>query len=81
VKGNNAQTPRIHNLYKLALRCNLEMTEEQMDSLLYITQFNIEARYEEFKNEFHKKCTRNFTKINIKKIEELRIWLLKKIKN
>jgi HEPN domain-containing protein len=73
--------PRIHDLYKLAVKCNLEMSEEQMDALLYVTLFNIEARYEEYKREFHKKCNKDFTEKNIKKIEGLRKWLLAKIKN
>ncbi len=73
--------PRIHDLYKLAVKCNLEMSEEQMDALLYVTLFNIEARYEEYKREFHKKCTKEFTEKNLKKIEKLRKWLLAKIKN
>jgi len=81
VKEIDTIAPRVHDLYKLARRCNIEMTEEQMDALLYVTLFNIEARYEEYKREFHKKCTEEFTEKNIKKIEELRIWLLEKIKN
>ena len=71
--------PRIHDLYKLAVRCNLEMTEEQMDALQFFTLFNIEARYEEYKREFYKKCTKDFTEQNVKKIEGLRTWLLEKI--
>jgi HEPN domain-containing protein len=81
VKEIDIIVPRIHDLYKLAMRCNLEMTEEQMDSLQYVTLFNIEARYEQYKREFHKKCTKDFTVHNIKKIEGLRIWLLEKIRN
>lgn len=81
VKEIDTITPRIHDLYKLAVRCRLEMTEEQMDALLYVTLFNIEARYEEFKREFHRKCTKDFTEHNVKKIEGLRIWLLEKINN
>jgi HEPN domain-containing protein len=81
VKKIDINTPRVHDLYKLAIKCNLEMTEEQIDALLYITLFNIEARYEEYKREFYKKCTKNFTEHNINKIGRLRIWLLGKIKN
>ncbi len=79
VKEIDTLAPRIHDLYKLALKCNLEMTEEQMDALQYVTLFNIEARYEEYKCEFHKKCTKDFTAKNIKTIEGLRTWLLEKI--
>jgi len=59
--------------------CNLEMTEEQMDALQFVTLFNTEARYEEYKREFYKKCTKDFTEQNLKKIEGLRTWLLEKI--
>lgn len=79
VKEIDTIAPRIHDLYKLAVRCNLEMSEEQMDSLQYVTLFNIEARYEEYKRDFYKKCTRAFTELNIKTIEGVRIWLLEKI--
>ena len=79
VKEIDTLAPRIHDLYKLGLKCNLEMTEEQMDALQYVALFNIEARYEEYKREFHKKCTKDFTANNIKTIEGLRTWLLEKI--
>ncbi len=79
VKEIDTLAPRIHDLYKLALKCNLEMTEEQMDALHYVTLFNLEARYEEYKREFHKKCTKDFTAKNIKTIEGLRTWLREKI--
>jgi HEPN domain-containing protein len=81
VRYVDTSTPRIHDLYKLAHRCGLVMTEEQKDSLQYVTLFNIEARYEEYKHEFYLKCTRSFTEKNIATIEELRTWLLGKINN
>jgi len=79
VKAVDATVPRIHDLYKLADRCKLEMTEEQKDTLQYVNLFNIEARYEEYKREFYKKCTRAFAEKNITTIKELRAWLLEKI--
>lgn len=81
VKSVDVTVPRIHDLYKLADRCGLEMTEEKKDALQYVNLFNIEARYEEYKREFYKKCTRTFTEKNIATIKELRAWLLEKINN
>lgn len=78
VQTVDATVPRIHDLFKLADRCGLEMTEEQKDALQYVNLFNIEARYEEYKREFHRKCTKSFTAKNIATIEELRSWLLEK---
>lgn len=79
VKSVDPAVPRIHDLYKLADRCGLEMTEEQKDALQYVNLFNIEARYEEYKREFRQKCTKEFTEKNIATIKELRSWLLEKI--
>jgi len=79
VKMKQKKVPYIHDLYKLALECDLELSEEQKDSLQYITLFNIQARYEDYKRDFYKKCTKEFTIINIKRIEELRNWLKKKM--
>jgi len=58
VKNVDTTVPRTHNLLKLAVSCDLKMTEEQADSLQYVTIFNIEARYEEHKREFYRKCTK-----------------------
>jgi HEPN domain-containing protein len=79
VKFVGISVPRIHDLYKLADRCGLEMTEAQKDALQYVNLFNIEARYEVYKREFYQKCTREFAEKNIATIKELREWLLEKI--
>ena len=79
VKVKQKKVPYIHDLYKLALECELELSEEQKDSFQYITLFNIQARYEDYKRDFFKKCTKKFTIKNIQRIEELRNWLKKKI--
>jgi len=81
VKSISSTVPRIHDLYKLADRSGLKMTEEQKDSLQYVGLFNIEARYEEYKREFYQKCTRSFAETNIETIKDLRKWLLEKINN
>ena len=73
--------PRTHDLYKLAMNTKIDLSEDQKDSLQYITLFNIETRYEEYKNDFRKKCTREFAEKNIEKIEGLRTWLKEKIRN
>ncbi|PIV84112.1 MAG: DNA-binding protein [Nitrospirae bacterium CG_4_10_14_3_um_filter_53_41] len=81
IKAVNREVPRTHDLYKLALQAKLNMTENQKDSLQYITLFNIETRYEEYKKDFYKKCTKEFAATNIEKIKELREWLKPKTSN
>ena len=45
------------------------------------TQFNISARYDDYKESFNKKCTDEYTTMQIKNIEEVRIWLKSLLKN
>ncbi len=71
----NPYTIKSHNLLALAQKCNLELTEEQVEKLKLITQFNISARYEDYKNEFYNLCTEEYTAEQINNIEEVREWL------
>jgi HEPN domain-containing protein len=79
VKVKDKRIPFSHDLYKLALQCELELTESQKDSLQYITLFNIQTRYEDYKRDFYKKCTKDFAEKNIERIKEIRNWLKEKI--
>ena len=75
---NNEDSPyaiKSHNLLQLAEKCNLELTEEQVEKLQIITQFNISARYDDYKESFNQKCTDEYTVEQIKNIEEVREWL------
>ena len=72
---DNPYTIKSHNLLALAQKCNIELTDEQVQKLKIITQFNISARYEDYKNEFYNLCTEEYTKEQIINIEEARTWL------
>jgi HEPN domain-containing protein len=73
------EIPRTHDLYKLALRCGLNPSQTRKDALQYVTLFNIEVRYEGYRRDFYKKCTREFAEKNLQRIEELRRWLMEEI--
>jgi len=75
VKNKNEAVPRSHNLLRLAKEANIEITEEQKHTLIRITAFNLETRYPDYKKEFRKKCTLQFTASELKKIKEVFIWL------
>ena len=64
-----------HDLTKLAKITGLNFSEDQLDSLDTITTFHLNARYDSFKKAFYQKCTYNFTKEWIDKIETLRLWI------
>lgn len=71
----NQNAPFLHNLFRLAELSGLELNEEISDKLDIITTFNIEARYDDYKKEFYKKCTKEFTELWIKNIREILEWL------
>jgi HEPN domain-containing protein len=68
-------SPRIHDLLRLAQIAGLELSDERKDMLDTLTTFNISARYPDFKNAFRDRCTNEFTQARIKEIKELRRWL------
>jgi len=47
--------------------------------LAEINTFNIEARCEEEKKEFYKRCTPEYTKQQIQIIKEIRTWIKEKL--
>ncbi len=79
VKQKNKSAPKTHQLHTLALELNIIMTEEQLDFLRKVNEFNIEARYPDYKLNFYKLCTESFCFEYFQQIKELHQWLLKKI--
>ena len=75
VNKHGKHAPFIHNLYRLAELCKIEMTNEQSDWFDKISSFNINARYDDYKREFYSLCTPDFTKEWIEKIEIIRSWI------
>ena len=56
------QVIKEHNLYRLANRAGLILDTLQTSQLTTITGFNIAARYNDYRLQFHKQCTPTFTK-------------------
>jgi len=75
VKRHGKHAPTIHNLYRLAELCEIELAEKYSDMLDVVTSFNINARYNDYKREFLNLCTREYTEFWIERIKELREWI------
>ena len=76
---SSPHAPKLHDLIKLGRLCGLELCADTIDKLGIINTFNIEARYDDFKQEFRKLCTKEFAKEQIEIIEEVREWLLQEL--
>lgn len=79
VKDVGAEVPRIHDLPLLASRAGLTLTDDQEALFEVVTRFNIEARYPDYKDQFRKKATGEFTAHHLDRIREARQWLLEQI--
>lgn len=80
VKVKNIHPPFIHNLLRLAEKADMKLKNEQKIILASLTTFNINARYDDYKQSFYKKCTPDYTKIWIKNIKICREWIKELLK-
>lgn len=79
VKVKSDYPPYIHNLLRLAEKSGIEMTDDIKEQLVTITAFNINARYDDYKMSFTKKCTPAFASEWMQNIIKLRSWIRKLI--
>lgn len=79
VKHVDITPPRIHNLLKIAEDAGMNLSKEQKIFLDEVTTYNLRARYQDFKDRFHKMATKEYTEDSINKIKEFRQWLLQQI--
>ena len=75
VKNFNVTPPYKHDLYLLVEKLNIPFTEEILSDLKIVNEFNIQARYPDYKNDFYKKCTKEFVEFELIRIEKLRKWI------
>ncbi|MBI5403842.1 MAG: HEPN domain-containing protein [Ignavibacteriae bacterium] len=79
VKDNELTPPKVHDRLKLAKSTKLKLTKENEEFLNRVTDFNIEARYTDYKSNFYKLCTKDFTETNFAKIKETYEWIKKEL--
>ncbi|VAX36658.1 hypothetical protein MNBD_UNCLBAC01-1201 [hydrothermal vent metagenome] len=77
-KKNHA--PPIHDLLRLQKMTDIELNDQQLDLLDEVNDYNIRARYPDYKLEFYKICTKIFVQKRLKKITTLYKELCQKMK-
>ena len=75
VKNTEKHPPHIHSLLRIAEKAKLTLSEEQKDFLVTVTTFNLRARYDDYKMEFYKTCTKEFTQEWVDEIKGFRTWI------
>lgn len=76
VKVSSEPVPRSHDLERIAERAGLSLTDSLREQLRQITLFNLETRYADFKNDFRRRCTAEFTTASMAVIRGVRQWLI-----
>ncbi len=79
VREHQKIAPRIHDLVKLAKSTSLNLSDDQLIFLSEVSDFNLEARYPDEKNQFARRCDREFTTNYLRRIMEMHTWLKRQI--
>jgi HEPN domain-containing protein len=75
VQEKNEHPPLIHDLRRIGENAGLVFDADNTMIIETISQFNIRARYDDYKRLFYKLCTREYTIDWIEKIQEIRLWI------
>jgi HEPN domain-containing protein len=79
VKNQKKHALFTHDLLRLSSKCALQVTSEYEEWLDNISTFNINARYDNYKQDFYKLCNKDFTAAWVKRIEKIREWLIQEL--
>lgn len=63
--------PHLHNLSALYDMLKFDLPPDLKDELVIITSWNIETRYQDYKDRFYKICTQYYTGQKLKIVEEI----------
>jgi HEPN domain-containing protein len=75
VKSKGEFPPMIHDLRRICEKADVELDLSNHVLLDSISRFNINARYDDYKQSFYLLCADSFTKEWIDKIKDCRIWI------
>jgi HEPN domain-containing protein len=73
------EAPRTHDLEYLYNQTDVNLNAVHVDFLSVINSWNMEGRYQDYKDKFYKKATQAYTEEKIKLVDELRLWLLSEL--
>lgn len=77
VKQKEEYPPMVHDLRRICEKADVKPDFQRQILQDSITRFNINARYDDYKQSFNKLCTDSFTAEWIDKIKDCRLWIKK----
>lgn len=79
VKSHKKHALHTHDLLRLSSKCSLNVSSEFEEWLDEISTFNLNARYDNYKQDFFKLCTKKYTAVWVQRIEKIREWLIREL--
>ncbi len=79
VKNTGKHAPLTHDLRRLAKLSGLALEDEHKMWLDTISAFNINARYDDYKQDFQNKCTPDYSLTWVANIKTIREWIKTKL--
>lgn len=74
-KVHREYPPMLHDLRRIGEKAGIVFDDNRLNIVETISQFNIRARYDDYKRNFYKLCTSEYTAMWIENIKELRLWI------
>lgn len=78
-KVRKKDAPKIHDIRRIFELAGYDVPNNLIAKLDAITKFNINGRYSSYKNDFYKKCSKDFADKWVNEIKEIRKWILMKL--
>ena len=72
--------PRTHNLIYLLSLTPIVLTDDRSEFMLSLNRFQLEGRYPDYLTKIHDICNEQFTTSMLETTNDLRLWLLKKLR-
>ncbi len=79
VKNKKKHALFTHDLLRLATNAGLKFNDETEEWFDEISTFNINARYDNYKQDFYKLCSKEFASLWSERIIKLRVWLINEL--
>ena len=79
VKSKEEFPPMMHDLRRICEKADIELDLSHQILLDIISRFNINARYDDYKQSFYLLCTDSFTAEWIDRIKDCRLWIKAKL--
>jgi HEPN domain-containing protein len=81
VKERNEVPPKFHKVDKNAELPGLPLNDDQIELLRLVNEFNLQARYPDYKKKFKTICTKEFSNEYLLKIKIMHQWMIEKLKD